>query len=266
MEKDAFRRLKELSLPFPKTYQIEQLIEKSSPDKLYFLRYQDKTDFPKYVNSDYLREHSILFRRLVSEGKISQIADAIVTLLGGCVVTRGADRYVELVSGHVSGLLSYGWCYTRAYLSNNDKAIVLIPQMQMIEQVPNVNRISPVKLISPDLVSYLIDSCEVLLQKIHSRYLLEFIVSTEHRVYFVDIKDYEWQIDFAALVEKTKEERLLYQHSDNLDVLANIYDGSFSLNNLGAINQSTTIRLADHALLSHFITYSLKNGIAGIIK
>jgi hypothetical protein len=266
MEKDAFKRLKELSLPFPKTFQLEQLIEEASSDNLYFLRYQQETDLPKYVSSEYLREHSIFFRRLVAEDQISQIAETVITTIGGCIVTRGTERYVELVSGHVSGLLSYGWCYARAYFGNSDTAIVLTPQMEMVEQVPGVNRIVPVKVIDSDMLNYLVRYCETLLRKIDSDYLLEFIVSDKHQVYFVDIKDYKWQIEFAALVTESKEERLLYRHNGKLDVLANVYDGSFSLNNLEAVNQSTTIRLADQALLSHFITYSLNKGIAGIIR
>lgn len=266
MEKDAFRRLKELSLPFPKTFQLEDLLKEASPDSLYFIRYRNETDLPKYVSSEYLSEHSSLFSRLMMEGKISQIANTIITQIGGCIVTRGAERYIELVAGHVSGLLLHGWCYARVYLCDNNAVTVLIPQMQMIEQLPYINRVAPASVIGSDLLSYLVSSCNTLLQGIDSKCLLEFIVSDEHQIYFVDIKDYKWQVNFAALVSEGKENRLIYGGRDRLDVLANVYDGDFGLNNLKVVNQSTTIRLADHALLSHFITYSLKKKITAIIK
>jgi hypothetical protein len=264
MEKDAYHKLQELSLPFPATYQIEELIKEASPEKLYYLRYQPKMNLPKFVNSKYLSEQADFFRQLEAEQKIAQIEDGIVSVIGGCVVTTDSTRYVELVSGHLSGLLLHGWCYVRAYLSGAKWNRKLVPQKLMVEQLIEGNRISLAADIKEELIDTLLTSVKNLLRNIESNYLFEFIVDRNSQVYFVDIKRYEWMIDYAPLLETRPEEHMIYKNDKFPPSVEKKYQGEFSLEKLEKIDASTVICLKDNALLSHFITYSLRRGIAGI--
>jgi hypothetical protein len=264
MEKDAYRKLKELSLPFPATYRIEELIKEGSPSKLYYIRYQPKMNLPKFVSSKYLSEQADFFRQLDAEQKIEQIEDGIVSIIGGCVVTRDSARYVELVSGHLSGLLLQGWCYVRAYLDGTKCDRKLVPQEMMIEQLIEGNRVSPVADMKEELIDALLTSVENLLKSIKSNYLFEFIVDRDNQVYFVDIKPYDWMIDYAPLVRIEQEGRMIYKNDKFLPSIEKKYEGEFSLDKLDEIDASTIICLRNNALLSHFVTYSLRRGIAGI--
>ncbi len=264
MEKDAYQKLQELSLPFPATYQIEELIQEASPEKLYYLRYQPKMNLPKFVSSKYLSEQADFFRRLNVEQKIAQIEAGIVSVIGGCVVTRGSSRYVELVSGHLSGLLLNGWCYVRAYLSEGRWARKLVPQKLMVEQMIEGNRVSTAADMKGELIDSLLDSIENLLKRIESNYLFEFIVDSSNQVYFVDIKKYDWIIKYAPLIKKREEESIIYENDTLLSGAEKKYQGEFSLDKLDQVDASTIISLKNNALLSHFVTYSLRRGIAGI--
>jgi hypothetical protein len=263
MEEDAYHKLEKLSLPCPKIYLLDELVEEASENKYYYLRYRTKVDLPKFVSSRYLSEHLDLFRKLCIEGKLIQIEEGIVSVIGGCVVTMPSPRYLELVSGHLSGLLKNGWCFLRAYLYDTDWSKTLLQQKLMIEQRIEGTRVSPSAHIEQQVIDSLLSSVRQLLQKIELNYLFEFIVDDNNHIYFVDLKQYSWSIDYASLLEKRKEGYPIYSRN-RVPVNERTYDGEFSLEKLDQIDASTIIRLKNNALLSHFITYSLRNGIAGI--
>jgi hypothetical protein len=134
----------------------------------------------------------------------------------------------------------------------------------MIEQLIEGNRVSPAADLKEKQIDTLLTSVENLLKNINSNYLLEFIVDRDSQVYFVDIKPYDWMIDYAPLLETRSEEHIIYKNDKFLPSVEKKYQGEFSLERLDEIDASTVICLRNNALLSHFITYSLRKGIAGI--
>jgi hypothetical protein len=264
MEKDAYSKLNELSLPLPATFQIEDLIKEASPNNLYYLRYESDINLPRFVSSQYLSERAPLYRQLAEEKKITQIEEGVVSVIGGCVVTNNSGRYVEIVVGHLSGLLLNGWCYLRAYFEGGKWTRQLLPQKLMTEQLPEGDCVSPAIDLKEGEIERLLSSIENLLQHIQSNWLLEFIVDCDTRVYFVDIKAYSWRMNYASLFDATRSGTMVYKGEYSLRGTEMKYHGEFTLDNLNKVGGSTIICLEDHALLSHFVTYGLRRGIGGI--
>jgi hypothetical protein len=266
MDLEAYAKLDVLSLPRPKMYRLEELIRESSPDRFYYLRTQQGANLPQLVSSADLHLKADDFRRLTISREIIQIEEWIPSIVGGCVVTRGSLRYIELAAGHLSGLLLHGWCQIRRCIAENVRHTQFTEQKLMVEQTVKGKRIVPAARIGEDLAGKLITEIERLLAEITSGLLFEFIVDATAAIYFVDIKDYPWPVDFCPAVSDQSAEGILYKDESLYRGDDQIYDGAFELENLRHVNRHTIIRLGSYAVLSHFITYSLRKGVPSIIR
>ena len=264
MELNSYQKLETLSLPHPKVYKLEELIEENSPQRWYYLRYHQKTTLPLYATSAELNQRANDFRKFVTEQNLIQIEQCILSQIGGCAVTQGSRRYIELVAGHLSGLLLNGWCQIRVYLDGKTQHTRLENQDLMIDQEIQGNRALRATRLKAELVDKLINSAEKLVAAINSNLLFEFIVDSKNQICFVDTKDYPWLVDFYAVVSTNYAGGFVYKNESLGVKSCQIYEGSFELENLHQIDTSTIIHLGSHAALSHFVTRSLRKGIAGI--
>lgn len=265
MELNAYQKLQILSLPHPKVYELEELIEENLPEKWYYLRYHPGTTLPPYATSADLNQGVNDFRKLIMDQKLFQIEECIISQIGGCAVIHGSLRYIELVAGHLSGLLMHGWCQVRVCLNRKTRHTKFAEQKLMVDQAIQGNRIIQATPLKEGLVDKLIRSVERLVAKINSNLLLEFIVDAKHRIYFVDVIAYPWPVDFYSVVSGDDTRRFVYKNESLSVKPYRIYGGSFELENLHQIDTHTVIHLGNHAALSHFITRNLRKGIAGII-
>src|SRR5437868_5899521 len=109
MERDAYRTLREMGLPYPRTFTIERLAL-SKRNQLLYLRSTPEAKLRGFIESAELRGKLPLLRRLIREGRIKQIESGIRSVNGGCAVVTEGGTFFELVTGHLSGLLRRGWC------------------------------------------------------------------------------------------------------------------------------------------------------------
>jgi hypothetical protein len=93
--------------------------------------------------------------------------------------------------------------------------------------------------------------------------LFEFIV-IDNSILFVDAKPYPWSVSFADQFVPGDAPHWLYESPTRTEAVLS-YSGSFDLANLPLIDESTVIHVGSHAVLAHFVTYSLRRGIAGIV-
>jgi hypothetical protein len=266
MEPNIYHKLEALSLPHPRVYQLEELIKEDSTEKLYYLRRHPQVDLPSFVTSAYLSQKANDFRKLLADGKIVQIEEFMMSILGGCVVTEGSYRYVELLAGHLSGLLLHGWCQVRAYVDQKMECTRFLEQNLMVEQTIQGYRTTRAVPIRRELVAHLVISVDSLSGHIKSPFLFEFMVDASNQIYFVDMKDYPWELDFYSLVLSHDEQDFIYKQRPLNNSYEQIYEDSFDLRNLCRVNSNSVIRLGNQGGLSHFVTYSLKKGILGIMK
>lgn len=265
MERNAYHKLAALALPHPEIYSLDDLIKENSAEKFYYLRKKPETDVPQVVSSATLNQDSDLFRNLITTHKIAQIEEHIVSAFGGCLVTQGRSRYMELVLGHLSGLLMHAWHQVSAYMEGNTTCTKVIPQELMVRQVNGLKQTVPAISFEDGSTINLIRTIKGLIDQIGNNLLFEFIIDSKYRMYFVDLKDYPWLLDFRSLFSTNCEKKLIYHKTPTAFEPGQIYDGCFELKSLDQINRNTIIRLRNRAVLCHFVTYSLRRGIAGIM-
>lgn len=264
MQLNSYQRLDTLSLPHPNVYKLNELIEENSSQKWYYLRYLKKTTLPLYATSAELSRRANDFSELTTEQNLVQIEQCILSQIGGCVVTQGSLRYIELVVGHLSGLLLNGWCQVRVYLDGKTRHTRLANQDLMIDQKIQGNRVLQATRLKAELVDMLISSVEKLIVEINSNLFFEFIIDSKNQIYFVDTKEYPWKVDFYTVVSTNDAGSFIYKNEPQDVRPCRIYEGPFELENLNQIDTHTIIRLGNHAALSHFVTRSLRKGIVGI--
>jgi len=251
-------------LPHPKTFTLDEMLQRSSPDSRFFVRYKEPTALPSFITPREASAYAGDLRELIADGKIQEIEEGIRSSNGGCVVQTPQFLYVEIVAGHLSGLLRRGWCQLRHYASPTKTATVRVAQFQMVEQCQRANRTVRSQELANTSIDSILESVKGHMLRQAGALLYEFIVDAQDTVFFVDYKQYEWSIDFSRLFH-TSTENSPYLLGRN-DSHVKEYDGDFELQNLDRIDRESVIRIGNRAALSHFITYALQKGVCCITR
>ena len=272
MNISAYSILDNLGLPRPNTFEFDTILN-SNDSKVYFLRTKHGTQIKKFLNASELKSEKDLYQKFIKDRIIIQIEDGILSNMGGCAVVYGENIYTEIVIGHLSGLLLNGWVSLRT-LNQNDKFFKrMLSQTLMVKQTIEKNEVVQIDNINHSVLEQISKKVSIQLSIINSLIMLEFIIDSNLDVYYVDVKDFPFNIDFLKLFSRDTEDLLLYSKnykvynpSDIIDNDASIYKNDFNIENLSQINSDTIISIKDSALLSHFVTRSLKSGLRFLIK
>jgi len=257
--KNVYNTLDGLGLPHPEICSIEHILNADSGEKFY-LRKSGNTDIPSVISADYVRSNTSKVRHLISKDKIWQIEYFRESIAGGCVVLQQNIVYIELVSGHISSLLSDGLVQIRALCNADD--YILKRENQGMEARQGLSGRSQ-SLSSPIedhlSINNIIDYIYNKLERVNSSELLEFIV-TEDGLFFIDIKKYKWPLEFSEIFD-TSNERLLYKNGEP----EHIYFGPLCIDEFSPIGSAGGLKINDNACLSHFVTYSLQKNVSLVI-
>jgi hypothetical protein len=215
------------------------------------------------VTADELSTNLQSYRALAAKGELLQIEEGIMSTRGGCVVRTGDSTYIELVAGHLSGLLRHAWCQYRWLKSLSRINSLYVSQCMMIKQHMEHNEIVPGVSLSTSFVDKVTKFvAEVLAVHVAPR-LYEFIVDDSDSVYFVDYKPYPWALKFCPLFgHSARSADVLY--GSRLEGRIGCIR-KFNLATIQAVDSDTTLCIDDKALLSHFVTYSLQKGVRCIL-
>lgn len=248
MHPDAYRRLDEFGLPRPRAFSATELLAlKDVPTVL--LRGGYGPGRPGFFSP---REAAT---RLLETGAKEMKADeAIVSDAGGCAVVQGTEFYMELVDGHLSGLLRDGWCNGRFWASKTESSIRKVEQEVAIDYSslePSHRRGADVTdalgtPLWPEIKRY----CE----RLPRSTLVEFIVTPALTPVFVDLKPYPWNVDFKKLFS---EEEWLY--GDQATRVLQWEECPCTSENTRPLRPDAGILLNAGAALCHFITYGLRD-------
>lgn len=273
MESGAYQQLEAFGLPHPPTITLEEAVADPSADNFYYLRFNTPGTYPSVLSSLEMANQERELWHLRTSGRLLQIEPLVVSQAGGCAFANDGEIYAELVIGHLSGLLLNGRCQLRLMISPSDTYILrrMRQSMMVAQSPPKMLDQQALSLETPVLFGLTCRALE-LLPRLPPKTLLEFIITDSGVVYFVDIKPHPWDLRYKRLFADSGSQEPVYTRplfagdcpSKEADS-PNIYQGSLDLKLLDRVTSNTIIKLGDHALLSHFVTYSLRRGIPAVV-
>ena len=266
MNLNAYAELDRVALPRPRVSDLEEVVDENSESVFYHVRYGTTRKGPTVITSAWAHRNRGLLHSLRASGDLLQLERAVLSSFGGCLLTAPRESYVELVIGHLSGLLLRGWCAARSLHGQTDRMIRSCQQPTMMEQqLPTI-----VEAAADEADRSVIDA---ILGRAHGYAtaapegsLLEFIVDRDGAVLFVDIKEYPWALDLRCLVEDSLgDDRVVYRQPGWQQRGRAAYVGPYDLAAWEHARMYPHLVLGDHAMLCHFVTYSLRAGHVGTV-
>lgn len=200
-------------------------------------------------------------RQLASQQDVSTmlVTEFIESTAGAAYVSCGSYELVEIVEGHLSGLLTSGLVRARYLLSDNGEVLCSQEFEQSMCAGPDgrieLNRSDAAQLDTRTIALAIHD--KVGRSRAERATLMEILV-TPSRTVWVDAKSYPWDVKLDAVFEANR--RLIYG-SPTAQV---VEPRAWSVDSIPGDIAGRAITLREHALLSHFVTYSLIRGLGGI--
>jgi hypothetical protein len=191
-----------------------------------------------------------------STERTSNVVEAAVSDAGGCVVTLpGGGVYVELVDGHLSGLLKEGWCGARALGTGHQVVVACVSQPFAIRFRSGYDERDKAIPLKETDVRERVEGLATALAHVPGGRLFEFIELNAGTIMYVDEKPYPWAHDYHALLGGPAS-------ADRAGPVVSPGHGTASQlpggRTIARTSGNGRLRLGDNALLSHFITYALE--------
>jgi len=196
--------------------------------------------------------------------------DEVIDTRVGCVLVKAKLLYMEFAIGHLSQLLRKGDLYVRSLvnkpfpdeaeaewrLGSQKFSIVLRDGAETRHQIHHAE--------ATELIQHLQHEVRIAAQQIPDGHLAEVLADDHGNVYFVDIKPYPWQIHFSQLFTANAEPGATLFENTAANPTAP-YVGPFDFPAAELPDSAKYICLESRALLCHFVTYSLKNGLGKLL-
>lgn len=187
------------------------------------------------------------------------IVDYLPSIGGAAYLSHGSVALVELVVGHLSGLLIHGMLRAR-YLLGEDGRV------RRAQVLPQPLQAAASGQLGPGGPGMSVSSLEDLALSIHgqarmssisSNMLMEIMVA-EDRCVWVDAKHYPWAIDLDAIFSSKRQ--LIHGSSS----VACVEPAAWAIDQIPTSCSSISLNLGNRALLGHYVTYSLQRGLGGL--
>jgi len=262
---DAYDQLARWGLPHPRLYAPLDVLsgQFALTEREVYVRRKDDPSASGFINVEDVCRNPTQFRVLLAQDRVAQIEAGIRSTLGGCLVTDEMDTYGEVCIGHLSGLLRRGWCAVRFRGNKTRYVRRAVTQPRMVVQKGPANSIVDATTLESSMETTVIHSVLEKSQSVPPRTLLEFIVSVDGEAYFVDYKAYPWEVRFGALLEEAEVPVVIYGTQRKLP--ERVYRGTFELQALDRARRVSAVSVAGRAVLSHFVTYLLREGPVSLV-
>lgn len=265
MEPDAYRNLDTLGLPHPRSWPYWDLSNLPNDLEWVYVRAPRPHAFRGIQATAHLqRERASFFNACTSaDVRIDEVVDSPI----GCAVTTHADgRYLEFVVGHLSELLVRANLFGRYLLGPGPEAELrdVRLEMQKAESFISAGMLSHRPLVAGqtnvrEQITSCLDALRQHMELLPPRLLGEVMFDRVGRPLFVDLKSHPWPIHYRPIFDKTDTAPI---YGDTTS--GSVYSGAHELPRLAELGSDSVIRLGRRPLLSHFMTYALRNGIRAI--
>jgi hypothetical protein len=170
-------------------------------------------------------------------------------------VKQAGGVYVELVDGHVSGLLRDGWCNFRAWATSEELRLLRVTQQEAVDFATLEPALRPSRPIPEPTIRRVLSLMTQSLERLPPNTLTEFILTPDLQPLFVDLKSYRWPIRFERLFDDSSEPWLYGERGDPISSWVGCPRPSTDAESLEA---GTGVTLDIGAALSHFVSYGLQ--------
>lgn len=255
MRPGAYETLDSLGLPRPLTYNPQQLLESPDPPDRVLLRFGEGPGVPRI----YSRHEALQLAKSDTDDADPQLTfeEAIDSGLGGCLLHDADDElYVELVDGHISGLLLHGWVGFR-WLSNGGGRTSSVTRQQSAHRFRSGRLVEErPRPVDEGRGRRAIEALASLGPKTRRASLVEFVIAPDQRLLFVDEKEYPTALALRALFSP-QDAVLLEGDAEHPSA---VYDGPLDAQVLDELPPMCLRIHRDDAVLSHFVTRGLSSG------
>ena len=201
-----------------------------------------------------------LARLLASEPrKTFSVAEYVPSIAGATYLHCGDWALIEVVVGHLSGLLGEGLLRWRYLLSPGGTFLKgqEFEQTRWKEATGEAgSEPKNMQQFEPRRAALSIHE-RVAKGSVSPRTLMEIMITVD-RILWVDAKNYSWGVDVEALFS---ERRALVYGATELPIFEPV---SWTVGALPAHTECVAYNLDHRALSSHFVTYSLAAGLGGL--
>ena len=257
MHPDTYPRLDELGIPRPLTFTVTELLALEGVE-LVLVRGAAGRGRPAFLTP------ADAAAWILASGDPNLLAnEAIGSDSGGCAVKQAGGVYLELVDGHVSGLLRDGWCQYRAWATPQEFRLVRVTQQDAVDFASLEPAIRPARAIPEETIRQVLSQVRPHIDRLPLNTLTEFILTPDLQPLFVDLKPYHWAIRFALLFDDSSEPWLYGETSDPISAWIRCPRPSTDAESL---TDATGIMLDSGAALSHFVSYGLQAGRVSAIR
>jgi hypothetical protein len=259
MTPDAYQVLDDWGMPHPEIYDLETALGLPSSASPLYVRGRSGSSLSAFVPLQDLKRNAAHYRLLIERGDVVQIEKPVICIAGGCAVCSDQFTYIELVAGHLSGLLRERWCQVRLHLSRQDSLLERVPQAKMVQQTFTDTTTVPATRISDYVIERITRDIRQFVTQRDMPILYEFIVDQSLTLFFVDYKLYTKNVDFLPLFRNHRsDDEPAYFEIDSQP--ATQHPNGLASARISLQSHTRVAHVGNTAALSHFITYGLGVG------
>lgn len=261
MHPRAYHDLRLLCLPHPRLHSHAELVNDASDVRRYYIRMANQDVKLRQVVT--AREALVAMKSLGTidnGGAILQIEDSLDPISSGCIVANSRHIYGELVLGNLMGLTREGWCRLRGiHVDVLSTTWLSALQPRAVDNRGDSIRLTPCPTVSDD-------ECQECLRRVFSlvsgirrddQRLFEFVYDREHGLVFTDTKPYPWRTNLPVLFQEKNTDLIVARDQPT----TKIYRGPLDSRSLSLLTEPVVVELGSSAVLCHFITHGLRDGI-----
>jgi hypothetical protein len=195
------------------------------------------------------------------------VDEVVQSCVGAAALVDERGFFLEIVQGHLSGLLIHGLLCTRLRsVWRHRQSLVTHPsQGRQVEiaaypcPAPNSSSTFLTKL-TLDVTTTLGTHLRSI--SVSTPLLVEVLLDGQLRPFFVDIKEYPWAVNVDELFTASRQSSVVYESR----LGGASWEGPFDPALISTIRAPVRIDVTSRALLSHFVTYLLRDGKCASIR
>ena len=255
---DAPRLLDSVGLPRPRRIDLAHIEDPDALPAEMFLRGPPPQRRGRRVTRRALLE---LMR---SEDLSSYSAvEFVPSIAGATTVSRDDLLLVEMVFGHLSGLLDHALLNARVLIDRSSGSALGVQHFSQDWRVDPESLEALESRVAPLSGKRLVDaSLEIAagVRDLGPNVLTELMIGRDRRVR-VDAKPYPWRVELRGLLRTERE--CIY---GEMPVGGSLLDGRWRTSDVPPDATTMSLALGSRPLTSHFVTYSLERGLAAILN
>jgi len=187
----------------------------------------------------------------------------VPSIAGATTISRDDVLLVEVVLGHVSGILDHALLHTRVLIDRRTRSPIRVQHFSQNRRVdPESLKLLPYHETPLSRTELVTSSLEIAadVEDLGTNMLSELMIARERRTW-VDAKPYPWGVDLRGLLRPAR--KCIYGAVPAEGLVLN---GAWRTSEVPAVTTNMSLVVGNRPLTSHFVTYSLERGLAAIMN